>query len=74
MDRDRSQWETWITRIPKEESERLMQLSKILVKYKYISKIDRYNVGRWALHHVLEKLEVELENIKKEKATVKSPQ
>ena len=67
-DRDRSNWDVWITRIPKEESDRLEQLGKILVLRQLVPKQDHYNIGRWALHFALEKLEEEYILIKEKRA------
>ena len=56
-DRDRSNWESWMTRLPIENSDRLKELGKMLFNAKLISKNDKYNVNRYSLLFLQQYLE-----------------
>jgi hypothetical protein len=63
-DRDRSNWESWMTRIPVENSKRIIKLSQILAHRLHIAQVDKYNVGRYALLQLEKALEREYAKIK----------
>jgi hypothetical protein len=69
MDRDRSNWDNWMTRLSKQESEELVKLGKILLNRKLIERVDRYNIARFALlnlHQVLKKEYLEIKKAKQQ--------
>jgi hypothetical protein len=57
MDRDRSNWQHWMTRLSVEESDELLEWGKYLVQKGYIQTADRYNIARWALKAALRTFE-----------------
>lgn len=67
MERDRSNWTSWITRISTEDSDRLMELGKFMKEKKQISKVDKYNITRFALVSLLHTLNKKESNITKDK-------
>jgi len=56
MDRDRSDWTSWATRILNEDSDELMKYSQLLKERGLISNVDKYSINRFALMSLLKTL------------------
>jgi hypothetical protein len=67
MDRDRSDWSSWATRILNEDSDELMKYCQILKDKGKIPKIDKYSITRFSLMSLLKTLKKEV------KSKIKSP-
>ena len=67
MERDRSDWESWATRILKDDSDELMKYSQLLKERGLISNVDKYSINRFALRSLLKTLKKEV------KSKIKSP-
>ena len=56
MDRDRSDWTSWATRILNEDSDELLKYSQLLKERGLISNVDKYSINRFALMSLLKTL------------------
>ena len=56
MDRDRSDWTSWATRILNEDSDELKKYSQLLKERGLISNVDKYSINRFALMSLLKTL------------------
>jgi len=62
MDRDRSDWTSWATRILNEDSDELMKYSQLLKERGLISNVDKYSINRFALRSLLKTLKKEVKS------------
>lgn len=67
MDRDRSDWTSWATRILNDDSDELIKFSQVLKEKRMISNVDKYSITRFALRSLLKTLKKEV------KSKIKSP-
>lgn len=56
MERDRSRWQMWNTRIPEEEGDLLMEYCKKLKEKGQLENIGKYTITRLALKSLLRTL------------------
>jgi len=62
MDRDRSDWTAFATRIRNEDSDELMKYCQILKEKGRITNVDKYSITRFALRSLLRALKKEVKS------------